>query len=349
MTALTTLAKLPRLNLRGFTSPVQYLERFSAEVGVEVWCKRDDIGSVGLAGNKVRKLEVELAHAAAMGAKHLIAEGSRLSNSARAVAAAAAAIGMRCTLVLCHDEPREAVGNLLLDGLFGADLRFVGNASWTELASHAQNVVSKLESAGERVHRLPIGCASARSSLGFALAYGELSEQMAAQGRKVSTIIHASSSGGTHSGLVLGNALHGSQSAIHGIVVAEDVYEDVPGQYLAFAQGGAQLIGANVELTRANIRLTDAYLGDGYGLPAPGVMEAIDLLARTEGILVDPVYSAKAVAALIDLASKKELEGPVVFWHTGGYHSLFDPHYSRTVWSAIDRLPDLSTPTDRRN
>ncbi|WP_024302985.1 1-aminocyclopropane-1-carboxylate deaminase/D-cysteine desulfhydrase [Pseudogulbenkiania sp. MAI-1] len=338
MKALDTLAQLPRLNLRGFTSPVQYLERFSAEIGIEVWCKRDDIGTVGLAGNKVRKLEVELAYAIAQGARHLVAEGSRLSNAARAVAAAAAATGLRCTLVLCHDEPCEPVGNLLLDGLFGAHLRFVGNASWAELAQHAEEVVTELENAGERVYRLPIGCASERSSLGFALAYAELHAQMAAQGREVGTIVHASSSGGTHSGLVLGNALHESPSTIRGIVVAGEVYDDVPGQYLAFAQGGARLIGAEVELTRSDINLTEDYLGDGYGLPAPGVMEAIDLLATTEGILVDPVYSAKAVAALIDLAARDELEGPVVFWHTGGYHSLFDPHYSRKVWTEIERL-----------
>lgn len=341
MKALDTLAQLPRLNLRGFTSPVQHLERLSAKIGVEVWCKRDDIGTVGLAGNKVRKLEVELAYAISQGAKHLVVEGSRLSNAARAVAAAAAAIGLQCTLVLCHDEPSEAVGNLLLDGLYGANLRFVGNVSWAELTQHAEAVVAELEHAGERVYRLPIGCASARSSLGFALAYAELHEQMALQGREIGTVLHASSSGGTHSGLVLGNALFGSPSTIRGIIVAGEVYDDVPGQYLAFAQGGARLIGAELELTRNDINLTEDYLGDGYGLPAPGVMEAIDLLATTEGILVDPVYSAKAVAALIDLAAKKELKGPVVFWHTGGYHSLFDPHYSRKVWSGIERLSSL--------
>lgn len=342
MNALEQLAKIPRLDLRGFKSPVQYLERFSAKVGVEVWCKRDDIGTVGLAGNKVRKLEVELAHAIANGARHLVAEGSRLSNATRAVAAAAAALGLRCTLVLCHDEPREAVGNLLLDGLYGANLRFVGDVTWPELAQEAQAIAKQLEEAGESVYRLPIGCASERSSLGFAMAYGELHAQMAERGREIGTIVHASSSGGTHSGLVLGNALHGSKSTVRGIVVAAEVYEDVEGQYLAYAQGGAQLIGADVKIAREDINLTNEYLGDGYGLPAPGVMEAIDLLATTEGILVDPVYSAKAVAALIDLARKNALKGPVVFWHTGGYQALFDPRYSRAVWSGIERLATLT-------
>ncbi|ARM92262.1 D-cysteine desulfhydrase (plasmid) [Rhizobium sp. CIAT894] len=341
MSALETLECLPRLNLRGFVSPVQRLERFSDAIGVEIWCKRDDIGSVGLAGNKVRKLEVELAHALACGATHLVAEGSRLSNATRAVAAASAALGLKCTLLLCHDEPHEPVGNLMLDGLFGADLRFVGDMSWTDLARHSVDVVSELERSGERVYRLPIGCASERSCLGFALAYDELRRQMREHGRTVGTIVHASSSGGTHAGLVLGNALHGFESEIRGIVVAEDVYPDVPGAYLSFARGGARLIDAEVELTRDHINVTQAYLGEGYGLPADGIYEAIDLLATKEGLLVDPVYSGKAIAAIIDLAAKGELNGPVVFWHTGGYHALFDPRYAKRIWSALDRLSGI--------
>jgi D-cysteine desulfhydrase len=341
MTALETLDRIPRLSLRGFVSPVQLLERFSEAIGVEVWCKRDDMGTVGLAGNKVRKLEVELAHAVAAGATHLVAEGSRLSNATRAVAAASAVLGLKCTLILCHAEPHEPVGNLMLDGLFGANLRFVGDVTWLELAEHARKVVGELESSGEKVYRLPIGCASERSCLGFALAYGELRDQMKAHDRPVGTIVHASSSGGTHSGLVLGNALHGFESEIRGIVVAGDVYDDVSDTYLSFANGGAKLIGADIKLKREHINITEAYLGEGYGLPTSGVYEAIDLLATTEGLLVDPVYSGKAAAAIIDLASKGELKGPVVFWHTGGYHALFDPHYAKRIWNEIARLSSI--------
>lgn len=342
MTALETLNKIPRLDLRGFTSPVQLLERFSQEIGVEVWCKRDDIGTVGLAGNKVRKLEVELAYALASGATHLVAEGSRLSNATRAVAAASAALGLKCTLLLCHDEPNEPVGNLMLDGLFGADMQFVGDISWHELGQRAESLVRELEQAGEKVYRLPIGCASERSCLGFTLAYGELRQQMSQHGRTVKTIVHASSSGGTHAGLVLGNALHGFESEIRGIVVAEDVYTDVVGTYLSFAQGGARLLGAQLDLTRDHINITEDYLGDGYGQPLTGIYEAIDLLASKEGVVVDPIYSGKAVAAIIDLASKNELKGPVVFWHTGGYHAVFDPNYAKRIWSSIGRLATVT-------
>src|SRR5699024_797814 len=137
--------ELPHIDLRGFTSPVQSLPRLSEELGRAAWTTRADLGSVGLAGNKARKLEMERAHAQSLGATTLLPEGSRHSNATRAAAAAAAAIGMKCTLVLCHDEPKEPVGNLLLDALFGADLRLVGDISWVELARQTEDVVRELE------------------------------------------------------------------------------------------------------------------------------------------------------------------------------------------------------------
>lgn len=332
------LRELPSVDLRGFVSPVQFLSRLSDELGVEVWCKRDDVGSVGLAGNKVRKLEMILAHARSLGATHLVTEGSRLSNAARAVAAAAATVGMKCTLVLCHEDPREPVGNLMLDGLFGADLRFVGDLTWTELADRTTHVIDELEAQGERVYRLPIGCATSRGATGFARAFIEASDQLSQQGTDFRTLVHASSAGSTHAGLVVGRALRGSTARIIGVVVAEDVYADVPGTYLELAQGAMELIGASADLSREDINLDASYIGEGYGEPARGVMEAIDLMARLEGIVVDPVYSAKAVAALIDMARKGSIEGPVLFWHTGGYHALFDPKYTERIWAEVPRL-----------
>lgn len=332
------LMSLPSVDLRGFVSPVQLLSRLSDEIGVEVWCKRDDIGSVGLAGNKVRKIEMELAHARSTGATHLVTEGSRLSNAARAVAAAAATAGMKCTLVLCHDEPREPVGNLMLDGLFGADIRFVGDLAWTELAQRTAEVVDELRAQGERVYRLPIGCATSRGATGFARAFIEASDQMTRQGAELRTLVHASSAGSTHAGLTVGRVVRGSSARIIGVVVAENVYEDVPGTYVELARGAMELIGCSDAVTRDDVELDTSYIGEGYGRPAPGVMEAIDLMARLEGIVVDPVYSAKAAAALIDMARKGAIEGPVLFWHTGGYHALFDPKYTDAIWSEVPRL-----------
>lgn len=333
--------ELPRIDLRGFTSPVQFLPRLSEELGLEIWSKRDDLGSVGLAGNKVRKLEAELAHARSLGATHIVTEGSRHSNATRAAAAAAASIGMKCTLVLCHDEPKEPVGNLLLDALFGADLRLVGDISWVELARMTEDVVRELEAAGESVYRLPIGSATGRGAASFARAYMEADDQIRAQGAEFRTIVHASSAGSTHAGLTLGRVLRKQSTRIIGIVVAGEVYDDVPGNYVRLANQAAEHIAPTVRISASDIELTEDYLGEGYGKPAPGVMEAIDLMARLEGIVVDPVYTGKAVAAIIDMARKGSVEGPVLFWHTGGYHAIFDPSYTSAVWSSLPRLRDI--------
>ncbi|MGC2940993.1 MULTISPECIES: 1-aminocyclopropane-1-carboxylate deaminase/D-cysteine desulfhydrase [unclassified Brevibacterium] len=332
---------LPRIDLRGFTSPVQFLSRLSEELDIEVWAKRDDLGSVGLAGNKVRKLEMELAHAQSLGATHIVTEGSRHSNATRAAAAAAAAIGMKCTLVLCHDEPKEPVGNLLLDALFGADLRLVGDISWVELARRTEDVVRELEDTGESVYRLPIGSATGRGATSFARAYIEADEQIRAQGSQFSTIVHASSAGSTHAGLTLGRAISQSTTRILGVIVAGEVYDDVPGNYLRLANEAAALVAPEVTIAPSDLETTEDYLGEGYGEPAAGVSEAIDLMSRLEGIVVDPVYTAKAVAAIIDMARRRTLEGPVLFWHTGGYHAIFDPNYTASIWSSLPRLRDI--------
>ncbi|HRP99983.1 MAG TPA: pyridoxal-phosphate dependent enzyme [Terrimesophilobacter sp.] len=335
------LIDLPRLDLRGFTSPVQFLPRLSEELGIELWAKRDDISSVGLAGNKVRKLEMELAHAESLGATHIVTEGSRHSNATRAAAAAAASIGMKCTLVLCHDEPKEPVGNLLLDALFGADLRLVGDVPWVELARLTEGVFGELEAGGERVYRLPIGSATGRGATSFARAYLEADEQLRAQGSSFRTLVHASSAGSTHAGLTLGRLVSQADTRIVGVIVAGEVYEDVAGTYLRLANEAAALVAPSVVVEASDFELTEAYLGEGYGKPADGVDEAIDLMARLEGIVVDPVCTGKAVAAIIDMARKGTIEGPVLFWHTGGYHALFDPVLAKRLWSGLPRLRDI--------
>ena len=333
---------LPTIDLRGFVPPVQFLPRLSDEIGVEVWVKRDDIGSVGLAGNKVRKLEAEMANALAHGATHFVTEGSRHSKATRAAAAAAAALGLQCTLVLCHDEPKEPVGNLLLDALFGAHLRLVGDVTWVELARVTEGVVTELEAAGERVYRLPIGSATGRGAANFARAFIEAEAQVAAHGAEFKTIVHASSAGSTHAGLTLGRLIKQRQTRIIGIVVAGEVYEDVPANYLRLANTAASLIAPHITVGRTDIEISERYLGEGYGKPAPGVAEAIELMATLEGIVVDPVYTAKAVAVLIDMARRGEIDGPMLFWHTGGYRAVFDPAYTASIWAGNERLRGIS-------
>lgn len=292
---------------------------------------------MGPAGNKVRKLEIELAYARSLGATHLVTEGSRQSNATRAAAAAAAALGMRCTLVLNH-HPTDPVGNVMLDALFGADIRLVGDVSWSALADANREVVAELTASGEHVHRLPIGCATRRGATSFAHAYVEAESQLAAQGVTAATIVHASSVGSTHAGLVLGRAIQRRSTRVLGVVVAPEMYDDVPAACARLAGEAASFLAPDTRVGLEDIELTEAYLGDGYGLSAPGVMEAIDLRARLEGIVVDPVYTGKAVAAIIDLARRDGIKGPVLSWHTGGHHAMFDPAHTRRVWSELPRL-----------
>ncbi|PJJ61696.1 1-aminocyclopropane-1-carboxylate deaminase/D-cysteine desulfhydrase [Compostimonas suwonensis] len=336
MTAQDRLEQYPRLDLRGFPSPLHPLERFSEALGVEVWCKRDDIGSIGLAGNKVRKLEFELAHAVQAGADHIVTQGARLSNSARAAAAASAALGLGCTLVLSGDAPEQRVSNLLLDELFGAEVRLVGRVSWPELAQLTEDIQQDLRARGATPYYLPVGCSSPRGALAFAAAFLELQTQAEQKGVEFTTLVHASSSGGTHAGLQLGRALSGTAMRVRGIGVASDIYPDTLGTYASLATDAAALIGSPLSFGPHDMDFDLAYLGEGYGIPTEGTLEAILLLARTEGLLVDPIYSGKAVAALVDLARTGQIEGPVVFWHTGGYHALFDPRHGDAVLAESD-------------
>jgi 1-aminocyclopropane-1-carboxylate deaminase/D-cysteine desulfhydrase-like pyridoxal-dependent ACC family enzyme len=271
-------------------TPLQPAPRFGAAIGREVWIKRDDIGSIGYAGNKIRKLEFlapELGDA-----DTLLIVGALQSNAARATAAFAAATGRRCVLVIPAEEPAvppPAEGNALLGALLGAELR----------------------------HLAARGCSSPRGALGFVAAHAELQAQPGEAELDADAIVHASSSCGTAAGLLLGRALHGGPP-----VVSVDVgrlFEPVEERILGLAEGAAALLGHDRLVGPGDLRVTYDFIGEGYASPTPECLEAIRLLARTEGIVCDPVYSGKALAALPSVPGS----GPVVFWHTGGAQSVF--------------------------
>src|SRR5699024_1583918 len=188
---------------------------------------------------------------------------------------------------------------------------------------------------------LPIGSATGRGATSFARAYIEADEQIRAQGAQFNTIVHASSAGSTHAGLTLGQAISQATTRIIGVIVAREVYDDVPTNYLRVATDAAARVAPDITVVSSDFEMTEEYLGEGYGQPAPGVAEAIDLMSRLEGIVVDPVYTAKAVAALIDMARSGTIDGPVLFWHTGGYHAIFDPNYTASIWSSLPRLREI--------
>jgi D-cysteine desulfhydrase family pyridoxal phosphate-dependent enzyme len=325
-------ADLPRATLAPLPSPLQPLPRFSAAVGADVWMKRDDIGALGLAGNKVRKLEFVLGAARRDGADAIVIVGAEQSNACRAAAAACAQLGLRCVLVLSGEAPDRATGNLLLDRLYGAEVRFAGTTDWAALAEAADRATEELSAGGATPYTLPVGASSSLGAVGFAVAWFELLEQLDALDVAATTVIHASSSGGTHAGLVAGRRLTERGPRIRAIGVADDIYPDMAAKYAELATGAAELLGADVAIGADELWLDMDFLGDGYAVPTGEALDAIRLLARTEGIACDPVYSGKALAAVVAAARAGELDGgATVFWHTGGFHALFAPRFGDAV------------------
>jgi 1-aminocyclopropane-1-carboxylate deaminase/D-cysteine desulfhydrase-like pyridoxal-dependent ACC family enzyme len=305
----------PRANLAALPTPLERAPRLSKELGVEVWLKRDDVGSLGLAGNKVRKLEFSLGEAIAQGRATVVTLGAPQSNHARTTAAAAARLGLQAVLVLGGDDPGgPATGNLLLDRLFGAEVVYAGTNDWAELAARVERIGCERDA---RV--LPAGGSSPTGVLGFAAAYEELLDQLDAAGIEPARVYHASTSCGTHAGLVLGHALARRGPEPYGFDVGR-IVDDPAALAEALAREAGALLGAEVGPIA---RLDFSQLGDGYGAFTDAGIEAIRLVARTEGVLLDPVYSGKAMAGLIAEARAGRVESPVVFWCTGGGPSLF--------------------------
>lgn len=320
--AINVLNDLPRAGLGHWPTPFHFAPRFSADLGVDVWLKRDDVQGVALAGNKLRKFDLVLGDALAQGKNLLVTTGALQSNSARIGAASAAAVGMRAVLLLSGEKPDTASANVLIDQLVGAEVRFAGDVSWDYLNAGVNDIVSEFHRKEYKPFAAPVGCSSPMGALGFARGFLELQDQMDAAGVKPSAIVHTSTSGGTHAGLLVGRALAGSNVRIIGIDVGA-IHAQPENALLELANLSAQRLDFQLEVNAADVEITTDQLGAGYAIPSDEGNAAIDLLARNEAILVDPIYSGKGLAGFIDLVRSGSLDGPVVFWHTGGYHALF--------------------------
>ena len=325
------LAREPRLSLGLRPTPLHRVPSFSKAVGAEVWLKRDDLNGVATGGNKVRKLEFLLGEAASIDADALVTVGAAQSNHARTVAAAAAMHGLDCHLVLGGNRPSAPTGSLVADLMLGAKLHFAGTDDWDVLESRAEALANELRGEGRRPFVMPIGGSTRVGALGFVGAFMELMEQMPADELLRSTIVHASVSGGTQAGLELGRQLLGLPGPrIVGVAVANTA-GDLRAEIHELMTQTEQLLGFNRALSPPY--LVDGFIGSGYAIPTPGGRAAMSLLARSEGILTDPVYTAKALDAVVKLASARELgQGPVVFWHTGGLPALFAEDQGLMQW-----------------
>ncbi len=351
--AVERLLALPTAGLGTWPTPLHRLDRFGTAIGAEVWIKRDDVQGVALAGNKIRKFNLVVGRALAEGCDTLVTTGGLQSNSARTGASAAAAVGMECHLVLSGEPPNDEPGptaNLLLDHLVGATVHYTGDASWAALNQQVDELVAELNAAGRRAFAAPVGCSSPLGSLGFARAFLELETQSDTAGMTPSVIVHTTTSGGTHAGLLVGRALMSPGSPLAGVPIigvdAGRLYDDIAAQHHALAVEAAAVIGLDLaaQLSPADLAIVHDQVGDGYGARTAAATEAIKLLARTEAIIVDPVYSAKGLAGLVALVrsgplgatAAGDLHGPILFWHTGGYHALFDPHHGSPLVVDVD-------------
>jgi len=317
----------PRLNFAHLPTSVEELPRLSEYLGgPRLFVKRDDQTGLAFGGNKTRKLEFLVAEAQEQGAKMLISAGAVPSNHCRQTAAAAARFGLACTLVLTGDLPAHPSANLLLDELFGVEI--VNVAGRADRDQVLQETFDKAMQDGKKPYLVPYGGSSPTGALGYAFAMEEFVKQKV----HADWIVFATSSGGTHAGLTLGKRLFGYSGKILGISIDEDE-NWLKAHVSALASDASELLGGRIQFTPEDVLATDAYCKAGYGVLTDAEREAVKLFAKYEGLLLDPVYTGRAAAGLIDLIRKGffKQEETILFWHTGGQPALFADKYSSNL------------------
>lgn len=323
------LASQPRMPLASLPTPLIFAPRLSAELGSDVWIKRDDLTGVALGGNKVRKLEYLFGAARLTGAVDtVVTVGAAQSNHARTTAAAARMAGWDCHLVLGGDMPPHPTGNLVIANAVGANFHFVGAQSWQRLEQHAQALCAELAAAGRRPLFIPMGGSTAIGALGYVNAYLELLDQLRQAGVRASSIVHPTSTGGTQAGLDFAHRAVDTGPQVIGVAVAKTAAE-LTSDIVALQSELAILL--DTDPGPAAPIILDQYLGPGYGAATHGAQAASALLASTESLLTDHVYTAKALNAVVDRAAIAD--GPIIFWHTGGVPSLFGETAPAAFWS----------------
>lgn len=318
--ALETLRSVPALSLGQLPTPIEPLDRLRAHLGGGpcLVAKRDDLIGFGVGGNKVRKLALVAARARREGCDTLVTTGGLQSNHARVTASVAARLGMQCALVLNGAPPERPTGNLRLALLAGASVHYVDTRDERSPAMGA--LVEQLLDHGRRPFMIPLGASTALGATAYVRAVGELTAQMPAP----DVIVHASSSGGTQAGLVAGCLLHGLPTRVIG--VSADERSAALGRHVRglLEQVGAMLGLGDLLARESVIEVDDGFVGGGYGVPTDASTEALGVVARTEGMFLDPTYTAKAMAALLAYVRSGRFkdEETVVFWHTGGLPGL---------------------------
>ena len=313
-----------RVQLAPLPTPCEPADRLAAALGLatgQLLVKRDDLTGLAGGGNKVRKLELLVGDALARGCDTLITGGGRQSNHVRMTAAAANRLGLRCTVVLASEKPEMPTGNVVLDELLAPDIVWAGPLGYYPLEERIELEAERLRAEGSTPYVMPIGGATPVGALGYLLAADELRTQVP----DVGLVVLANGSGGTHAGLVAG---FGDHAMVLGVDVGTrpDLDESVP----AMAVEVAALDGRPAPI--GTVQIDHDRFGDGYGIPTASAREALDLAARLEGLILDPVYTGKGMAGLIAAARDGSIgDRRTVFLHTGGMPALFSPRYAAWV------------------
>ena len=319
------LARFPRIHAAHLPTPLEPMPRLSNELGVEIWIKRDDCTGLSTGGNKTRKLEFLMAEAEAMGADMVMTQGATQTNHGRQTAAFAAKLGMACHILL---EDRTGYqnanynhnGNVLLDHLHGATTqKFPGGH---DMVAEMEAAAERKRAEGHNVYVIPGGGSNPTGALGYVNCAFELIAQANERSLRIDRVVHATGSSGTQAGLVTGMAAMNAQVPVLGIGTRAPRPRQEE-MVFNLATRTAEKLGCAGVVKREDVVANTDYVGEGYGIPTDAGIEAIHMFAELEGILLDPCYSAKGAAGLIDLARKGEFKDQrIVFLHTGGNMGL---------------------------
>jgi D-cysteine desulfhydrase family pyridoxal phosphate-dependent enzyme len=318
---------IPRMNFAHLPTSVEEMPRLSEALsGPRLLIKRDDQTGLAFGGNKTRKLEFLVAEAREQGAKTLISGGAMQSNHCRQTAAAAARFGFECILVLTGELPERSSANLLLDELFGAKIVAVPDRKDRDRI--LQETFDNAMAEGKNPYLVPYGGSSSTGALGYAFAV----EEFMKQNIHADWMVFGTSSGGTHAGLVLGQRLFRFKGKVLGISIDESE-EWLKDRVSKLASDASEKIGERIEFTSADVMATADYCGAGYGVLTDAEREAVKLFAKYEGLLLDPVYTGRAAAGMIDLIRKGffKKDETALFWHTGGQPALFADKYANKI------------------
>jgi D-cysteine desulfhydrase len=318
---------IPRLRFAHLPTRIEELPRLTEHLGgPRIFVKRDDQTGLAFGGNKTRKLEFLVAEALQQGAKTLITGGALQSNHCRQTAAAAARFGLECILVLNGEMPDHPSANLLIDELFGAEIVTISDRAYRDQT--LQETFDKAVVDGRKPYLVTYGGSNPTGALGYAFAI----EEFLKQGVDADWILFGTSSGGTHAGFVLGQRVFGYQGKVLGISI------DEPEEWLkvrvsSLASDASEKLGERIEFRPNDVLANEEYCQAGYGVLTDGEREAVKLLAKYEGLLLDPVYTGRAAAGMIDLIRKGffKKDETIVFWHTGGQPALFAEKYANKI------------------